>query len=115
MILLLSIFASAIVIIAVFALLMWVKTPHYQPDKVQVIRLLEWMLLGQASDNDWRVFCGYPLRHNEELEQVRQLCVDIDEHYYIGDTRAGHLLSRDGLQELEKVLRALKATPLNQK
>ncbi len=115
MLLLLSILVSAVVIGTVFALLMWVKTPHYQPDKQQVIRLLEWMLLGQASDNDWRVFCGYPLRHNEELEWVRQQCVDIDEQYYIGDTRAGHLLSRRGLQELEELLKVLKNSSLEEK
>ncbi len=115
MVLVLSIFGSAIVIGGVFALLMWVKTPHYQPDREQVVRLLEWMLLGQASDNDWRVFCGYPLRHNEELERVRQLCVVIDEHHYIGDTRAGHLLSQRGLQELEEVLSALKNASLGNK
>ncbi len=115
MILLLSIFASAIVIGCVFALLMWVKTPHYQPDREQIVRLLEWMLLGQATDNDWRVFCGYPLRHSEELERVRELCVDIDERHYIGDTRAGHLLSREGLQELEEVLNELKKNSLEHK
>lgn len=104
MILLLSILLSVLVISAVIGTLMWVKTPHYQVDRVQTIRLLEWMILGQASENDWRVFCDYPIRHNDQLEQVRQRCLEIEETHYIGDTRAGHLLDREGLEQLRELL-----------
>lgn len=104
MILLLSILLSVLVISAVIGTLMWVKMPHYQVDRVQTIRLLEWMILGQASENDWRVFCDYPIRHNDLLEQVRQRCLEIEETHYIGDTRAGHLLDREGLEQLRELL-----------
>lgn len=105
---LVSIVFSVVIIAAVFAVLLWVKTPHYQIQSQQVIQLLEWMILGQAGENDWRVFCGYPIRHDERLEQVRQRCVEIDEQFYIGDTRAGHLLNREGLEQLTELLAQLK-------
>ncbi len=105
-----SIVFSLVIMAAVFAVLLWVRTPHYQMQPEQVIQLLEWMILGQASDNDWRVFCGYPIRHDERLESVRQACVDIDEQFYIGDTRAGHLLSREGLEQLTELLHQLKSS-----
>ncbi|MGH1372801.1 MAG: hypothetical protein ACRBBW_12235 [Cellvibrionaceae bacterium] len=107
---LISIVFSVVIIAAVFAILLWVKTPHYQLQPEQVMQLLEWMILGQATDNDWRVFCGYPIRHSELLEQVRQACVEIDEQYYIGDTRAGHLLNKEGLEQLTELLRYLKTS-----
>jgi hypothetical protein len=114
MLLLVSIAFSVLISVAVFIVLLWVRTPHYQLQPAQVIELLEWMILGQASENDWRVFCGYPIRHNELLEQVRQSCIEIDEHYYIGDTRAGHLLNRQGLERLGEVLDSLKQALLRQ-
>lgn len=108
MILLMSILLSALVISVVVGTLMWVKTPHYQVDRTQTIRLLEWMILGQASENDWRVFCDYPIRHSDRLEAVRLRCLEIEETHYIGDTRAGHLLDREGLQQLRELLDELK-------
>ena len=104
MILLISILLSVFVISVVVGTLMWVKTPHYQVDRAQAIQLLEWMILGQASENDWRVFCDYPIRHNDQLELVRQRCLEIEEDHYIGDTRAGHLLDREGLEQLRELL-----------
>ncbi len=62
--LLISILLSVLVCGTVLAILMWVKTPHYQVSEAQVVRLLEWMLLGQATENQWRVFCGYPIRND---------------------------------------------------
>ncbi len=105
-----SVVFSIVIVAAVFGVLLWVKTPHYQIQPQRVVQLLEWMILGQATDNDWRVFCGYPIRHNEMLEQVRQACVEIDEQFYIGDTRAGHLLSGEGLEHLEELLDQLKSS-----
>jgi len=108
MLLLVSVALSVLISVAVFTVLLWVRTPHYQLQPEQVIQLLEWMILGQATENDWRVFCDYPIRHNDLLEQVRHSCIEIDEKYYIGDTRAGHLLNRLGLERLGEVLDSLK-------
>lgn len=107
---LVSIAFSVVIVVGVFFVLLWVKTPHYRIQSDQVIQLLEWMILGQATENDWRVFCGYPIQHDEQLEHVRQACVEIDEQFYIGDTRAGHLLSREGLTQLSELLNQLKSS-----
>lgn len=111
MILLVSMIFSVLICGAVIGVLLWVKTPHYRVDHQQVIRLLEWMILGQASENDWRVFCDYPIRHNEQLESVRQQCLHIDEASFIGSTRSEYLLNQEGLAQLRDLLDTLNTEP----
>lgn len=105
MLLLTSILFSVVICALVMALLMWVKTPHYQVSTEDVQRLLEWMLLGQATENDWRVFCGYPIRSDPFLERIRQRCVEIDEVSFMGEgRRTGFLLDQRGMKQIGELL-----------
>lgn len=106
---LLSVFICAVV----FAVLLWVKTPLYRLRREQVIRLLEWVLLGQATENDWQVFCEIPIRHDELLESIRLECKEIDEHYFINSGRSGYLLSSEGLSKLQSLLDKLRQQPVD--
>ena len=108
MTLLISIIGSVIVGLIFFAVLSWVKTPHYRPDTDQVRRFLQWVLLEQATENDWRVFCDYPIRHDELLESIRQRCVELEEDCYIGPPR---LLNREGVVEIRRLLDLLEQSP----
>ena len=66
------------------------------------------VLLGQAMENDWRVFCEIPIRHDEYLETVRIHCVEIDERCFIGSNQSGHFLNEAGLQSIEVLLQELR-------
>jgi hypothetical protein len=109
--LLISILFSVMICLVVVGILSWVKTPYYRPSRADTTRLLEWMLLGQATETDWQFFCGYPIRHDPLLEEVRQRCQDIDERCFIGDNRDGVLLNRQGLSEVRELLERLKRAP----
>ena len=111
MTLLVSVLGSVIISVIFFAVLNWVKTPHYRPDANSVRRLLQWVLLEQATENDWRIFCDYPIRHDELLESIREQCAELEELHYIGPPR---LLNKEGIAEIRRLLELLdEKSPAN--
>lgn len=92
------------VFLSVIGVLLWVKTPRYQMTKADLIQLLQKVLVGQASENDWAIFLSSSFRHCPELEPFRDACAAIDEKEYLGHTRAGFLLSETGLAQVRWIL-----------
>ena len=104
-----TIVLSVVVFAVVVSMFLWVRAPGYRLERRNVIQLLEMVVEGRASENDWRVFVGVPLRHDPYLEQVRQQCMDIEERTYMGKRRSGALFSESGLDELRALLAELRA------
>lgn len=100
---------TLMVFLSVIAVLLWVKTPRYQMTKADVILLLQNVLVGQASENDWAIFLSSSFRHCPDLEPFRDACADLDEKEYLGHTRAGFLLSENGLTQVRWILERVKA------
>ncbi len=96
--------------IGVVWILMWVKTPHYQMQREDIIRLLQLVLSGHASENDWAIFLSSSFRHSPELETVKARCVVIDETEYLTHANKGFLFTRKGLKALREVLLELEST-----
>lgn len=94
--------------LVVVALVVFVRfgTPYYLLKEENLEALLTLMVEGRATDSDWQVFLGVPIRHNERLEMIRQRCVDIDQREYVGGT--GFLLTRRGIDEVKQLLDELK-------
>ena len=92
------------IFLIVIGVLLWVKHPHYQMTKADVIALLQNVLVGQASENDWAIFLSSSFRHAPQLEVIRDECAAIDEREYIGQSRSGFLFTDAGLEELKRVL-----------
>jgi hypothetical protein len=107
--LLVTLLLSLLIASALFFLFRWVKTPYYRVDRQRMIDILEMVLTGQATENDWRLTFGMSIRHQPVLEPLRQQCLDIEEKYFIGESKPPYLFSKEGLTELEKVLALLKA------
>lgn len=101
-------FITLVVFLSVIGVLLWVKTPRYQMTKADLIRLLQKVLVGQASENDWAIFLSSSFRHCPELEPFRDACAAIDEKEYLGHTRAGFLLSETGLAQVRWILEAVE-------
>lgn len=97
------------VFLSVIGVLLWVKTPRYQMTKADLILLLQKVLVGQASENDWAIFLSSSFRHCPELEPFRDACAAIDEKEYLGHTRAGFLLSETGLAQVRWILEKVEA------
>jgi hypothetical protein len=87
----------------------WARSQRYRLNRRDVIRLLEMVLSGQATDNDWRLFSALPLHHNPELDAVRDRCLEIEEREYVGKRKSGLLFSEQGLSEIREVLEELRA------
>lgn len=95
---------SLLIFLSVISVLLWVKTPHYQMSREDMVQLLQKVLVGQASENDWAIFLSSSFRHCPELEPFRDACAAIDEKEYLGHTRAGFLLSETGLKRVREIL-----------
>lgn len=102
-------FFTLIVFLSVIGVLLWVKTPRYQMTRDDLIALLQKVLVGQASENDWAIFLSSSFRHCPELEPFRDACAAIDENEYLGHTPAGFLLSENGLTHIRWILEKVKA------
>jgi hypothetical protein len=87
----------------------WARSQRYRLTRRHVIRLLEMVLSGEATDNDWRLFSALPLHHNPELDAVRGRCLEIEEREYVGKRRSGLLFSEQGLSEIRDILEELRA------
>ena len=73
-----------------------------------MIQVLEMVLTGQATENDWRITFGLTVRHDPELEAVRQVCSEIEQQHFIENNTSDYLFSRQGLEELKQQLLKLK-------
>lgn len=98
-----TILAATVVFGLVLWLLMRVKTPHYRVSAQQVRELLERVVVGQASSNDWAVFIAYQIRDNPQLEKIRRQCVEIDEREF--RSHGDYILTQRGRDQVEAILR----------
>ena len=99
---------TLVIFLGVVWILMWVKTPHYQMQREDIILLLQTVLLGQASENDWAIFLSSSFRHSPELELIKERCAVIDESEYSTQANKGYLFTRKGLQQLKEILQELE-------
>lgn len=102
---------TLVVFLSVIGVLLWVKTPRYQMTRADLILLLQKVLVGQASENDWAIFLSSSFRHCPELEPFRDACTTVDETEYLGHTPAGFLLSEKGLRQIREILAQVERLP----
>ena len=91
------------IICLLLAVFVWVKTPYYRVDGDRMLKVLEMVLTGQATDNDWHTTYGMTIRHAPELEEIRQQCVDIEYKYFVGENTSNYLFSGEGLRALKEI------------
>lgn len=105
---------SFLIIGAVVIILSRVRTPRYRLARENVITLLKMVLDGTATENDWNVFVGIPIRYNPELENIRRRCMAIEKQEFLGGSRTAgrrHLFTQKGLEQLQAILAELEAKP----
>ncbi|AJQ96241.1 hypothetical protein [Gynuella sunshinyii] len=97
---------TAIVMVVIFAGFMLLRRPVYRISQENVERLLEMMLARKASLNDWHVFLAVPIHYDEYLENIRHLCLEIEEsESCVINTR---ILTNKGEEALREILAELK-------
>ncbi len=112
MTLVVSFIATVIVSLLVALILLKSRSAYYRPQASDVQRLLEWVLLGQATENDWRVFCDIPIRHDDFLESIRLRCIEIEDAHFLGDDHR-YLFSAEGLVKIRELLDAVTGLSKN--
>ncbi|OUS10298.1 hypothetical protein A9Q90_01405 [Gammaproteobacteria bacterium 54_18_T64] len=103
----LTLFLTFIVVSLAMWIFLRIGAPVYRPDKDNIIALLELVLAGDATENDWQVFIAIPLRHNDALQAVQLRCSELSETEYIGGSGAT-LFTERGMQALLLILEELK-------
>ncbi len=68
-----------LVLIVIFLGLIYFKPPVYRLTGKNLISLFELALSGEATESDWDVFIGMPIRYNDDLENIRLACEDLTE------------------------------------
>lgn len=95
-----------LVLLAVF--LFWkLGSPVYRVEKVNVMKLLDLVVAGKATESDWHVFSAYTIRHDLELADVQQRCLEIADREFVGGK--GKLFTPKGQAEIACILEELKA------
>ncbi|HBD13184.1 MAG TPA: hypothetical protein DCZ13_13615 [Porticoccaceae bacterium] len=96
----------AVVLVAILVFVR-VGTPIYRIDRDNVIALFELVVAGEATENDWHVFIGVPVRHDERLQDIQKTCIELTETEFIGE-RGRHLFSDRGMAQVRDMLSDLK-------
>lgn len=103
----LTTFLGALLVVTIcFVAFIWLGSPFYRLEPVNVRALLTLLLQGEATESDWDVFAGVPIRHNPQLEEIRHRCCEIVAQEAV--IRNGKVqLSNRGKQRVELLLQTL--------
>ncbi len=108
--------------VAIIMISLWLASfrhaPKFHHTRQDYRKLLQAVLTGQADYDQWSSVIHLPIRHDPELESLRQQCVEIEEQYYLGHPtylgKPDGMFSQSGVQALEKVLHQLQQDSPNE-
>lgn len=98
---------AVVVFVGVLAVLVRVRTPYFRFDRVQMMRVLNLVLDGQASAQDWALLMAAPIRHDAALARLRRRCREIAATELVAAEVVR--FSAAGRRQLEQVLGELEA------
>ncbi|MCO1336616.1 hypothetical protein MO867_19995 [Microbulbifer sp. OS29] len=105
--------ATLVLTFIAFVIVVWVmmhlRKPSFRMDRGSFVKGLEDVITGQASDAEWRALLACPMRHDPELEKIRQRCLNLEDSEYTGEPP--YLFTEKGLQKLHEIREQLIATP----
>jgi hypothetical protein len=102
-----TVLLSFFVLVIALVLFRYVGVPVYQVSAVNVQSILELAISGQATQSDWDVFIGIPIRQDTELDQIRFECAMLSDDI---TKRQGKLVfSQSSRQKLTELLQQVNA------
>lgn len=97
-----------LVLLVIFLGLIYFKPPVYRLTAKNLITLFELALSGGATESDWDIFIGVPIRYDDELESIRLVCEELTEKKAIyADSKRRLCLEPEARQALEEFIQAL--------
>jgi len=104
---------SLIILILSLYLASFHHPPKFHHNRQDYIDLLQNILSGQANYDQWSSIIHLPIRHDLDLEKIRQQCVQIEALHYLGHpTQLGKpegMFTAKGLLELEVILKEMQS------
>lgn len=95
--------------LAVVLVTMWVfvkvGTPVYRLERENIVTLLQLLVSGRATEQDWDVFVAIPIRHDPLLRDIQERCLAIAQTEFVGGS--GLLFSPQGITKLECLLKEI--------
>lgn len=102
---LITIILSSLVFAGIVLVLLKVHTPRYRVEQSKVKTLLYDVVNGNATEDDWQIFIGIPILHDERLEAIRQRCIELDTTAFIGcSTNSNFFLTAAAIEEIRQML-----------
>ena len=102
-----TVLLSFIIIVIALVLFRYVGVPVYQVRSDNVQAILELAISGQATQSDWDVFIGIPIRQDIELDQIRYECAMLSDD--ITERQGKLVFSQSSRQKLTELLEQVKA------
>ena len=102
-----TVLLSFVILVIALVLFRYVGVPVYQVRAVNVQVILELAISGQATQSDWDVFIGIPIRQDIELDQIRYECAMLTND--ITERQGKLVFSQSSRQKLTKLLEQVKA------
>lgn len=106
----LVVFLVTLLVVAGVALaLVFGKAPVYRPTQESIQNLLTRLLEGEADEQEWQFFLDMPIRHDPDLEELRQDCIRMYDQFGLRPrhnkarlNEAGQIRLRHKLSKLEQ-------------
>lgn len=88
------------------------RSPTYRPSRAEVLALLQGILQGATTREQWDLFVGLPIHHDPELEAIRRRCLVLqegdDDEPPAGEGLDGYLFDRAGRARLTLIIGELQ-------
>lgn len=102
-----TVILTFVVLVIALVLFRYVGVPVYQVSAVNVQAILELAISGQATQSDWDVFIGIPIRQDTELDQIRYECAMLSDD--ITERQGKLVFSQSSRQKLTELLQQVNA------
>lgn len=97
-----------LVILGVTMALVFGKAPVYRPTKEEIQVLLTSLLDGTLAEQEWQFFLDMPIRHDAELETIRERCLQLQETQALRPKNQKARLQEGGLIRIRYILNQLE-------
>ena len=98
-----------LVVLGVALAMVFGKAPVYRPTEESIQNLMTRLLEGEAGEQEWQFFLDMPIRHDPDLEALRQECIRMYERYGLRPrhnkarlNEAGQIRLRHKISQLEQ-------------
>ncbi|WP_163833226.1 hypothetical protein [Spartinivicinus ruber] len=104
-----TILLASLITVSVVLLLLKVRTPRYRVERAKAKTLLYDIVNGRASEEDWQIFISIPIYNDEQLEAIRQRCLQLDETEFTGySVTSSFFLTTLAIKEIRQILETLE-------